>query len=509
MPKKTAPKKGHNTKAKTLVIEGSGRYKTRPRAVVVAAPASSPPASAPGSDYDSIGGKIGAFVGNGLQSLIKRITGFGEYKIDSNTIMNRNGQPPQFLTQDGGVRVAHREYLGDISSSASFAISSYPINAGSATTFPFLSRLAQNFEEYSIKGLVFQYVPTSGEYVGVSNLAMGSIIFATSYDPDAPLFADRRIMESTLFVDSARPSHGIIHPVECNPETLRNRVLKVRTAATALPDSLDDFDLGNFQVGRIGSAATYNAGELWVTYDVVLQKPRLSDLNQFIQTISIADGGSNPPGSAGQVSTGGILMGTAPTYFATGSVRFIPTATALSPQMALPLSTQGQSNFYFPPGRWLFYYYSLLSSADTWTGNFSTTVTPLNGATTTSVALVSSFPGGTTLMTYSMYDITAATTGSSSGANVALSFNGVTPAGVASVTNPTTANIGSSRFIAIQVPQVTFWGSAQNPLGSVLTSTPHDSPIEDLISHLSIANPAFDPSDLRRLVGVLTSTTTK
>lgn len=253
---------------KTVVEKKRPQKPQKERIVVQQAPAAT-------SDYDSIGGKVGAFIGNGLQGLIKRVTGFGEYEIKSNTIMDKGGHPPQFLTKDGSVIVSHREYLGDIQSSVAFNIDTYPINPGMSKTFPFLSRLAQNFEEYQMKGLIFEFNSTSGDSVGTTNTALGVVIGATSYNPLAPPFSNKREMESTLFVDSVKPSRSLLHPVECDPSLNQFKNLKIRVD-DSVADDLDLFDMGLFQIATAGMQASATVGELWVTYHVSLNKPRLS-----------------------------------------------------------------------------------------------------------------------------------------------------------------------------------------------------------------------------------------
>jgi len=275
-----APAAKQKAKPKTVVVEkivGNGKY-----AVKDLLPAA--------GEYESVGGRVGAMVGHGIQNLVRRITGFGEYTIQSNTLMNKGGSPPQFITRGGVVELSHREYIGDVTSSTGFVLTSYPINPGVNSTFPFVSQLAKNFEEYQMKGLVFEFVSTSASAVASTNTALGVVVAATSYNPALPSFPDKRTMESTMFVDSVSPSKSMLHPVECDPTRNQFRTLKVRTATDFVTD-LDLYDMGNFQIATSGMQAASVIGELWVTYHLCLSKPRLQAVSYpFASVIS----GTNP-----------------------------------------------------------------------------------------------------------------------------------------------------------------------------------------------------------------------
>lgn len=316
-------------KPKTIVVEkivGSGKY-----AVKDVLPAA--------GEYDSVGGRVGAMVGHGIQNLVKRITGFGEYNITSNTLMNKGGSPPQFITRGGVVELSHREYVADITSSTAFALTSYPINPGINTTFPFISQLAKNFEEYQMKGLVFEFVSTSASAVASTNTALGVVIAATSYNPALPSFPDKRTMESTMFVDSASPSKSMLHPVECDPLRNQFRTLKVRSSTDFVSD-LDLYDMGNFQIATTGMQAASVIGELWVTYHLCLSKPRLQMAPYPFASVASGTGLTRPNDFFGVT-----------TSVATLGIQF-PLANA-AVRGGNPFNSLGECTINYPPGSYL------------------------------------------------------------------------------------------------------------------------------------------------------------
>lgn len=224
------------------------------------------------------GAGLGSTIGSSAGSLISKITGFGDYKVTSNTLTRNvgNGQPAAtFMNSGKGIEICHREFLGDISGSVDFANIALNINPGLQTTFPWLSAVAQNFEQYEFLGLVFEYRPSSGAIAGTSP-ALGMVVFATNYDALDPLFSSKQDMESYQFCTSTVPFNSMLHPVECARDESRDRVCFIRGGPPPSNSDLRMYDLGTFQFATRGMPSVYTCGELWVSYHVRLLKPRIS-----------------------------------------------------------------------------------------------------------------------------------------------------------------------------------------------------------------------------------------
>jgi len=83
-----------------------------------------------------------------------KIFGSGAYSLESNSLWSASQQVPIMHSANESVRFRHREYITDISMAGpTFTVNTYPVNPGWAGTFPFLSAIAANFQEYSFKGL--------------------------------------------------------------------------------------------------------------------------------------------------------------------------------------------------------------------------------------------------------------------------------------------------------------------------------------------------------------------
>lgn len=219
-------------------------------------------------------GPAGGSIGMAAGDLISRITGFGAYQVNSNSISAGNSIPT-FRDSGQGVRICHREFLDNVFGSEDFSSKVYPINPGLALTCPWLSLVAQNFEEYEFLGLVFEYRPSSGSAVSSTSSALGVVIMATDYDALNPPFANKQSMESYQFSTSTVPFTAALHPVECarNRNVLDN--LYVRKGDIPVDADRRMYDMGNFQIATQGMQSVYVVGELWIAYEYLGKKPRL------------------------------------------------------------------------------------------------------------------------------------------------------------------------------------------------------------------------------------------
>lgn len=180
-------------------------------------------------------------------------------------------------SDNGVVRVQHREYIDDITTTISAGSRSWVIQPSNALCFPWLASIAANFEQYRLLGCVFEYIPTSGSAVSSTNAALGSVSLATQYNTLQPPFRNKIELLNHHFAVSASPDHKMVHPVECKAMYDPYKLYWCRTEDNNNGLSYDSrlFDYGVLNLITQGSQAAYTGGELWVTYDVMLYKPRL------------------------------------------------------------------------------------------------------------------------------------------------------------------------------------------------------------------------------------------
>jgi hypothetical protein len=109
---------------------------------------------------------------------------------------------------------------------------------------------------------------------GAADPGLGMVMYATNYNITEPPFASKVQIDSYEYATSCVPYQGMMHPVECDPRT--NPLNRYYVATSDIPENELFYNLGNFQVATEGMTTTYPCGELWVTYDVQLSKPRIN-----------------------------------------------------------------------------------------------------------------------------------------------------------------------------------------------------------------------------------------
>jgi len=228
---------------------------------------------------ENIGGALGRLAGKAIGSIF----GSGAYTVKGNTL--HTNSVPQFAMTKNGNEFAHREFVADIfsgptlvSGATVFNLQQFIINPADEALFPWVSQIAENYEMYELLGLIFEYVPASGNAVSSTNAALGTVIMATQYNSlDAP-FTSKRQMESYEFATSTVPSMPMLHPVECASQSNTLTTLYVNNpgSQTAIGDPRFA-NIGTLNIATVGQqAAGVNLGELWVTAHIRFKRPRLA-----------------------------------------------------------------------------------------------------------------------------------------------------------------------------------------------------------------------------------------
>jgi len=226
----------------------------------------------------SIGSYFGMpSVGRNVAAGISRVFGQGDYMMNSplrNSLTSAG--PPSFSPLTSGFRIRHREYIKDIQSSVGFNSSIFRINPGLPDLFPWLSSVANNFEEYKIHGMIVWLNTSSATAVSSTNTALGIWGVVTQYDAAEPDFTDKQQCENYVGAQSTVPSNSIMHGIECMPGSNVLDKFFVRTGDLSADLDIKFYDLGKVEVFTQGSQAVSTIGELWVSYDIEFTKPRLS-----------------------------------------------------------------------------------------------------------------------------------------------------------------------------------------------------------------------------------------
>jgi hypothetical protein len=261
--------------------KGSARPSTAP-AVKQAKRKSTPFADTGAVIGRSIGGmfgnsKIGHGVGRWLGTGIGSIFGSGDYQMAGASpkynALTAGNQIPKFSTTHQTNIVCHREYLGDFTGTTAFSNIQFPLNPGVSKTFPWLSTVAENYQEYKFHGLVFEFRSLITDFIPSG--APGVVIMSTNYNADAPVYQNKQQMENAEFAMSCKPTVNLIHGVECAMQQTVLPQLYVRTGSVPNNQDLRLYDQGTFQFATQANPAGQDLGELWVSYCVEFFKPIL------------------------------------------------------------------------------------------------------------------------------------------------------------------------------------------------------------------------------------------
>jgi len=252
-----------------------------------------------------------------------KILGHGDYQLSQNSIVEdmTASQVPVMHSAKESIRFRHREFVMEVYSPANvgvFTTTTFSLNPGLSTTFPYLSALAQQFQEYSFKGLVFEFKSTSAVAMSTSNIGMGTVALAAQYRADAPAFVNKVQMMNEMWAVDGKPSDTFMLPIECAPEECPMNVLYVRGNGLATTtDNVKFYDLAKVTLACTGIPVSEQLiGELWVSYDVEFYKPQASailDLYQSYAKFTLTPGATQWCGNATIVNDlMGFTTGTGP-----------------------------------------------------------------------------------------------------------------------------------------------------------------------------------------------------
>jgi len=183
------------------------------------------------------------------------------------------------------VIVRHKEYVCDVTGGAGTP-SAYTLmppvylNPGLKNSFPWLSSIARQYQEYTWRGVVYHFVSSSGASVSSTNTSLGTVMMHTDYRVTAPSPLNKAELLNEYFASDAKPSDSFVHPIECDPRENPYNVQYVRTGPVPEGEDPKSYDLGKVNVATQAlPSASMTVGELWVTYEVELRKPQVANFS--------------------------------------------------------------------------------------------------------------------------------------------------------------------------------------------------------------------------------------
>lgn len=210
------------------------------------------------------------------------LMGAGEYTTNSLINSSSSDVPMVHSEADetGAVTICRREYVTDLyASGQAFSVQSFSINPGLEETFPWLSQVAANYEEYDLEQCVYTYRSTITDIGSSTTGQCGTIIMATNYNAGAAPFDDKISMQAYDGAMSAKTTSDMLHGIECDDSKRSGSDSHyVRTGPVPFGQDIKSYDHATFQIAQanLPYAVGTALGELWVSYTVTLRKPKFA-----------------------------------------------------------------------------------------------------------------------------------------------------------------------------------------------------------------------------------------
>lgn len=221
--------------------------------------------------------------GHALMPAVEAL-GLGAYETKSNALVNGGGDSvvPSFTrsTDDDSVVISSKEFVTDVyapGTAGAFQIQQFALNPAIALTFPWLSQIAANYEEYEFGQLLFTYKTNVTDFVS-TNGQVGTVIMATQYNSDQPPFQSKTEMMHYAGCADSKTTENLLCGVECDPTKSSGAPGKfIRAGPVPQGEDNKQYDLGTFNLAMANCPALFAdqaMGELHVSYTVRLRKQR-------------------------------------------------------------------------------------------------------------------------------------------------------------------------------------------------------------------------------------------
>lgn len=213
------------------------------------------------------------------------------------------GRAPRITRGQDFTRVQHRELVTNLTGTTAFTVaSSLAINPGLSATFPWLSIMANAFEEYRFNSLKVEYFTRTGTNIP------GSVILAPDYD--AADVAPQSEQIASSYADSCEdaPWKDIVCTLPASRLNRADQNRFVRSGALGANQDIKLYDAATVHLCTVDGTAV-NWGKVWLSYDVTFRIPQLNPAGNppFGGSITGANTltGANPLGLAPTTLAGG------------------------------------------------------------------------------------------------------------------------------------------------------------------------------------------------------------
>lgn len=239
------------------------------------------------------GAAAGGVIGSNIGANISRAIGTGSYRVTNDLIQNNGGNAPVYhsagaFDEMGDVIMSNRELVTFVTAGpkpagatkTDFKLQSFTLNPVD-DVFHHLRQTARQYEQFEFLGLMFEYVPMTGE--GGEN-ELGVLGMAASYDPaQTRHFTNMEDMVRFKGSITTKPSNAMLFGIECDPQ---KRAIKTMYTRDSVNRGKDFTDMATFYVATQGMPnGEAQLGQLWVTYSVKLRNLKPNLLQEIVEPV--------------------------------------------------------------------------------------------------------------------------------------------------------------------------------------------------------------------------------
>lgn len=179
---------------------------------------------------------------------------------------------PTISQNRSSIRVRHREYIGNLEGQAEFTIrKTLELNPGLPATFPWLSGIANNWDEYTVHGLRVEVIARCG-----SNTS-GSVIISPDYDASDAAPISEAVM--TTFEDTVEDAPWKDMVCFLRPPSMKGGMTRkfIRSLPLAPNQDIKTYDVGKVFLATVGGPPLKEESwsKVWISYDIEFFVPSL------------------------------------------------------------------------------------------------------------------------------------------------------------------------------------------------------------------------------------------
>jgi len=218
-----------------------------------------------------------------------KAAGYGSYV--TNRLVNKGHDRisgvPMFKDESdtGALKFVFRELVADIyapktaEEAAQFQKQVFEIQPGLYQSFPWLSQIACNYEQYKVNQLIYTYKPSVQGNVTTTSGIVGDVMLASQLNKRDKQFEDAEQLQASHGAAVGLVSDHISIGVECDPKkTPGDDVKSIRYQGLSDDRDLQDYDKGKVTIAtrNLPSALVgQQIGKLYVSYNITLQRQKI------------------------------------------------------------------------------------------------------------------------------------------------------------------------------------------------------------------------------------------